>query len=336
VVCALGVAPPHFVLAQAVPDDGTRAAARELGRQGIDAYLEGKFEDAKQRLEKAYRLFATPTLGLWSARARLHCGQWVEAAERFRETLRLSASVGDSAMQQSALREAAVELEALLPRLAAVTIVLRDGDAAGVQLSLDGARLSNDMLGVRRPMNPGAHRVVATRGAERGGAQFVLAEAEHKVVQLSLSTAVINSEAVPAPKPSAMVVVAPAAASVVSPMAQPLAAAERGGPDVEPGAFPLRPLGIATFAVGGVALVASGVTALMAEGQCAGGRCADTMAQDKYDPLRMVSSVTFWSGAALAVGGALAWWFAPQADMEAERAVSWGVSPLGVSVAGTL
>lgn len=71
--------------AQAAAEDATLTAARMLGEHGIEAYWDHDYVAANDSLEKAFRLFATPTLGLWSARARVSLGRLVEAAERYRD-----------------------------------------------------------------------------------------------------------------------------------------------------------------------------------------------------------------------------------------------------------
>src|SRR5690349_3336121 len=76
--------------AQSPSDDATRAVARELGVEGIQAYQANDVSTADQKLEKAYRLFAAPTLGLWSARSRAKLGRLVEAAERYRQVVQIS------------------------------------------------------------------------------------------------------------------------------------------------------------------------------------------------------------------------------------------------------
>src|ERR1700712_1941457 len=81
--------------AQGGADDSTRAAARALGTQGIEAYWANDLQTANPKLDRAFRLYATSTLGLWSARARVQLGQLVAGAERYREALR-AASLGDA------------------------------------------------------------------------------------------------------------------------------------------------------------------------------------------------------------------------------------------------
>ena len=51
------------IAAQPETDDGTRAAARTLGQEGIDAYLAADYAPANQKLDKAFRFVVMPTLG---------------------------------------------------------------------------------------------------------------------------------------------------------------------------------------------------------------------------------------------------------------------------------
>ena len=137
------------------------------------------------------------------------------------------------------------------------------------------------------------------------------------------------------PEASALLVSQPAAVSGAP--ASPLSAAtEQPGPR-DSAVSPVRPLAIAALALGGAGLAASGVTALLAQGKCSGGRCASKSDQAAYHPLRTGSSVTFWAGAALAVGGLAAWLAAPGVrGAEKTEPLSWGVTPFGVDVRGTL
>ncbi|HET8937919.1 MAG TPA: hypothetical protein VFN67_30960, partial [Polyangiales bacterium] len=122
--------------------------------QGIDAYQAGDFATADRKLEKAYRVFATPTLALWSARARMQLGRWVEASERYREAARVSAAVGDSLTQQQAQTDADTELRVLLLCIPTLTIELQGSDEGTASLSLDGKPLSNELFGVRISLDP--------------------------------------------------------------------------------------------------------------------------------------------------------------------------------------
>jgi hypothetical protein len=194
-----------------------------LGEQGLEAFWSNDFVNADEKLDRAFRLYATPTLGLWSGRARMKLGNWVEAAERFREASRASEAAGDTAAQKQAQREASQELEALSPRIPSLTIQLDGAHASEVAVTLDGALLVSTMLGVRRPTNPGTHRVVATRSDERREQVVQLAEQEHKIAQFEFKRTIAagpttvppGGAAVPASVPAAPA--ANAAAQALSP-----------------------------------------------------------------------------------------------------------------------
>lgn len=84
-LCACLALPMTRVRAQTTtPEDGTRAAARDLAAEGIAAYQAGDFANASRKLEKAYRLFSTPTLG---------CGPRAPAINLVTGSRRLSAFV---------------------------------------------------------------------------------------------------------------------------------------------------------------------------------------------------------------------------------------------------
>jgi hypothetical protein len=248
-------------------------------------------------------------------------------------------------MQQQAQKEASEELSALMPRMPAVTIELEGSAEEGVSLTLDGAALSSELFGVRLPVNPGAHRVVAIRGSERAEVELRLAEKEHKRVPLRLSAPVAQA-AQTTPAQPALPAVPAKPEEAPAPAPTPTQVAAHSGvaatltptSDMQPrdkAPALLRPLAITALALGGVGLATSGVTALMALGKCSGGDCATQAAKDKYDSLVTVSTVTGWAGAAFAAGGLAMWLVAPKREQAPEAGeVSWAVGPLGVDVRG--
>src|SRR5689334_22914684 len=88
-------------------DSATRAAARSLGQAGVQAFQAGDFAAASTKLEKSYQMFPAPTVGLWSARALVKQGKLVEGSERYQQTMRLSVSGADMAVQKQAQADAA-------------------------------------------------------------------------------------------------------------------------------------------------------------------------------------------------------------------------------------
>lgn len=313
-------------------DDATRATARQLAVEGIDAYHANEIATAEQKLDRAYQLFATPTLGLWSARARIKAGHWVEGAERLREAMRGSPEVGDVAAQRQALQDASAELDALTPRLPTLTLEVEGAPAAEVTLKLDGAALPSGMLGLARPTNPGTHQLVATRGAAHISIMFQLAEAERKRIPLQFPAA---SEPAVATSPAAPADAA--RAQVAAPLLSPAAISSKDATQVNP----LRPVAVVALSLGGVGLAGSAVAALIGKGKRDGCTeregiwyCASEDQAGAYNSARTISTVTFYLGAAFAVGGLATWLLASNPPSQPASDVAWSVGPGSVSVHG--
>jgi hypothetical protein len=316
-------------------DDATRAAARQLGELGIDAFRANDFATADDKLDSAFRLFATPTLGLWSGRARLQRGHWVEAAERFREATRISDAVGDNAAQRQAQRDAAKELETLTPRIPSLTIILDGAEASQVTITLDGSVVTSALIGVARPTNPGVHQLTAGRASERYEASVQLAENDHKLT-------IFKFQATSAKAPAAMPTTATPVAAIPSAIESPPLPAARDAATPEPSSSWVKPLAIAALSLGGVGLVTSGVAALAANAkldECpptpsAAHSCKSVSVKSSYDTLRTVSTASFYVGAAFVIGGLVTWFVAPGAQEKKPETIGWAIGPGAVTVRG--
>jgi len=312
------------VCAQAEPDDSTRAAARALGTQGIEAYWANDFDTANTKLDRAYRLYATATLGLWSARARVQLGQLVAGAERYRETLRAN-NLGDAEAQQKALKEARSELDALVPRIPSLTIQIANARPDEVSVQLDNAQLPNALIGEARPTDPGQHFVVASRGNERQQVEVQLREGEQRQLKIQFRSQPVAAGDPVAHGDETLTLGAPLPNSSTAPAA----------PSGATSSSPLKPLGVITVAFGGAALATAAVTALIANdkrSECIDNICLPEVKQS-YDAFRTVSMVAFYAGAALAAGGLVLWLAAP--SDEAAPTASLRLGPGAVSLAGT-
>jgi hypothetical protein len=150
--------------AWAAPADADRAAARQLGYQGVEAYQAGDYKTAQDKLGRAFDVVKVPTLGLWLARALTKNGRWVEAAEVYREVSRLEISEGKVEAQQEAQQTAASELDELVGKIPAIVILVEGAPANQVVVEIDGVQVPAAVLGEARPMDPGQHRVVGRFG----------------------------------------------------------------------------------------------------------------------------------------------------------------------------
>jgi len=285
------------LLAQSA-DESTRTAARALGSAGVEAYQANDFPTATDKLEKAYALLRAPSLGLWSGRALVKVGKWVEAADRFLEVTSLQVPTGEYAVQKQAQSDAAAELAALKPRIPALVVKLEGAAPADCSFTVDGQPVASSLLVEGRLVNPGVHVVEARRGSEQARAEVDASEGERKTVVLSLNAALPPAVAV-AP------VVAPVQENL-SPPPQATSAPSSAQ----------RTWGWVAVGAGGVGLLVGGVTGIVALGKksnidsnpnCQNNRCApsESGAVDSYNSLRTVSSVGLFAGGGLAVLGAV-------------------------------
>jgi hypothetical protein len=314
--------------AAAQSDDSARATARLLGEQGIKAYMAGDYVEADATLDRAFRLFAAPTLGLWSGRARIKLQHWVEAAERLREAARSTETTGDPAVQDKARRDARAELDALEPKIPLLTITLENAPASSVSVLIDDQPVPSAMIGVERPTNPGLHRLTAQRGREHYESRIDLGAGEHKRSAFHFEAEVAHREEPSAPE------LQPSAAEEETPAPSAPAAATSPAPTEISSAW--KPIAIVAMSLGAASLATSGITALLANGkrsQCPNNLCSDPGVKSNYDTLRTISTITVYAGGALVVGGLVTWLLAPSSESPGP-AVSWMVGPTSAAVRG--
>ena len=170
------------------------SSVRELAIEGLKAYDQGRYDEAADKLGRAYEVMRVPTVGLARARALVELGKLVEASELYLEVTRLELAPGQPATQERAKAEAAQERKSLMPRIPQLVLRTRAADGSGVTVRVDGVVVPPALLDTKRLVNPGRHSVVAQRGAETKSEEVVLGEGE-------TTTIAIAFEATP-PKPT--------------------------------------------------------------------------------------------------------------------------------------
>jgi tetratricopeptide (TPR) repeat protein len=173
---------------------GADPGVSKLREAGMAAYGAGNFSEAKKAFDEAFRLAALHSLGVWSARARVKLGEWVQADERYEKLLKLPLSESDKAAESEARQQAAQEREALRQRIPRVRIRLEGVEPGDVDVSIDGEAVAEGFLLVKKKgpfpngksleVNPGPHRVVGQSGDQRKEVSVTLAEGETRDVSL--------------------------------------------------------------------------------------------------------------------------------------------------------
>ena len=194
----------------AEPDEKTKAAARQLAQDGARALAAGRDSEAQDLLDRAYELYPAPTIAVLEARALERLGRLVEAAEHYEKARRSPLVANGSDAFRNAVAEADREVHDLRPRIPQLTITI-DGvppDRAELDVELDGAQVPRELIGVRRPVDPGEHRITARVGtgpqvervvqlSERQDQRVVLA-----VTALQEPAGMIAAQASPAVEPA--------------------------------------------------------------------------------------------------------------------------------------
>lgn len=319
-------------------DPAARAAARDLGYEGVQAYQAGNYSNALDRLSRAYQVMKVPSLGLWLGRTHVQQGKLVEASELFLEVTRLTVSGGDQAVQQKAQKDAAAEREALAPRLAKLVVVVSGPLSKDAKVTLDGREFSSALLGIGSPANPGKHVAIAqgSDGTKVAG-EITLTEGKSGTLTLELKAATV----------------APTAATTVTPVPEPVAAAPASAP------VPLTPkaeqapvaathsteaaskrpipnwIGYTALGLGAVGIGYGTYAGLMAKSnkskepllsQCGANGCSPSVSNevDTVNSLRLRSIVGIYGGAAFAAAGAVILWILPDSKSQ-EKPVALSV-----------
>lgn len=328
-------APAH---AQEV-DAASRAAARDLGYAGVNAYQAGDYTTASAKLEKAYAVLKAPSLGLWSARALAKIGKLVEAAERYVDVSRLQTSGGDVAVHEQAKKDAASEHAALVPRIPKLQVRVTGVEEREVAVTIDGVTLANALIGEHSPVNPGTHNVVGKRGDETVEERVSIAAGSEQSIELKFKGG-------PLPEASSA-----AGAGALDEQGRPVSGSDSSDRySVDPAARSrrgnpaLRTLGWIGLIGGGAAVAGGAVTGIIVldwrsqiENDEKLGRNQGT--RDRYDTLRIITLASLISGGVLTTAGIVILAVTPsgsgaQNDVERGRFVAVDVGPGSVGVKG--
>src|SRR5262249_38880026 len=119
------------------------------------------------------------------ARARRGLGRFVEAHEKYELVLREGVDANAPKSWAHALEDARKELDALTPRLAWITVTLKDPPDATVKI--DGVLVPPAAVGVKRAADPGFPKVtVSAPGYETVEQTVTVGPGEEKAIEVSL------------------------------------------------------------------------------------------------------------------------------------------------------
>jgi hypothetical protein len=295
-----------------------RATARTLAQEGQEALEAKKYAAAAERFARADTLVHAPTLLLGLARAQAGLGKLVEALENYNRIVREGVAPNAPKSWTKAYEAASAEVESVTPRIPWVTITVLGPSSP--EVVIDTSPVPAASLGVKRPVNPGVHKVrVSAEGYIPAEKTLNLAEGQTVQVPFELEQ-----------------VAAPVATFPNAPVTN-VESPTRGS------GSPQATIGFVALGLGGAGIVAGAVTGLFAiskfnklkdlcgdDHSCPAddNRAVGTLSN--YHTFSTVSAVSFTAGGVVAAVGAVLLLTRPRGD-----SISSHISPfIGVNSAG--
>ena len=288
-----GAVMPTVALGQT--SDADMATARDLAIEGYTALESKDYTAALDRFTRADTLYHAPSVILGLARAQAGLGELVAAQELYHRAAHETLPPSASTASKKAVQDAQKELDALSLRVPSVIITVKGADAPRV--TLDGIEVRAAALGVKRPVDPGKHVIIASAAGFLTRQVMVdLAEGKIESVTLDLDPGKAASARAAAGGPAAK----------SGPAADPI----KGNGSTQGAA------GVVALGFGAAGLLVGGIAGGLALGQhrdliksCPGGHCPpDRRASlqptiDGYSTLGTLSTIGFLAGGALVATG---------------------------------
>lgn len=286
----LAVAPPALAQEVAAQDI---AQARQLGQQAQAAYDKGDFAESEKLWAAAAKLYSqAPTLTLGLARTQAKLGKVVAAQESYNKIIREWGNVASPPPAfKDALEAAKAEVGAVSARVASVTVTV-DGPTSPL-VTIDGQPVPTAALGLKRPVDPGSHKVAATAdGYKPAETTFSVAEGGSAAAELKMEKAAGALAVAPHPAPGPAPTPAP-------------------GADTGTGKSSRNDtLALVAFGVGGAGLVLGSITGIVALGKasslkdaCGASKTCPPSEQDNVDSYKTMGTLSTVGFIVAGVGG---------------------------------
>jgi hypothetical protein len=300
----------------------------------LQAYDAGRYEEAIEKLAKAYQVVHVPTLAVHEARAMAKLGRLVAASELYLEASRIPRESSWQKTQDDAIRDAVQERNALLARIPRLTVIVRGARAEEVALTIDGVNVPSVLIGNEQLVDPGERKVEGHRGAEVVAQSIPVNEGEQAQVTLEFAAAGAATPATAPHQPNAN-----ASAMVGTPATTDVThdSSSRGSGQRLVGWVGIG-TGVAGLLVGGVtgAMAYSKRSSLRDSNECSSDVTHCDPSQrgnvDTFNSLRNVSTVGFIAGGVLAAAGVTVLLTAPRSDSKAK--IGLWISPQAVALHG--
>jgi hypothetical protein len=254
----------------------------------------GRQAEALPHFRAAFAASSSPNARLMIARCLVALGKTAEAYEEMATTTREAAARADTDPKYARTRDAAAAEMVMLERRIGKLVVALAEPGAGAAVTLDGAPLAADRLGVPVAVQPGKLTIEATHAGDKPVRREVtIGAGETKTVAIAFTSAAVAA---------APITTAPKDAPPID------AAAPQHGGGVRVAGFFVAGLGVAGMGAFAGAGLAAKSKFTSVEAACGGVRCTDPKYGSDIDSgktLQTLANLGLGVGVAGLVGGAL-------------------------------
>jgi hypothetical protein len=281
------------------PSEAASPSAKQLYVSAQKLFDKGRFAEALVAFRLAHNASDSPNARLMIGHCLVALGKPAEAYEEMAATMREAAKLAESEPRYAPTRDtAATQLALLEPKIGKIVVEVQDRASAAV--TVNGAPIAPEKLGLPMAVNPGTVVMAATHADGRTvqREQVVKAGTTERVT-LTFPEAPKAGGGPTAPQgPKPVDVKAPDKSDK----------GEKRGGGVRTAGFVVAGLGVAGMAVFGVTGMMARSRFATLETECGGERCADPKYGDVIDSGRMLTTVAnigLIAGAAGLAGGGL-------------------------------
>jgi phage gp36-like protein len=318
-------------------DKAVLSTARELAKQGLQAYDAGRYDEAVEKLSKAYEVVHVPTLAVNEARALVKLGKLVAASELYLEATRIPKDKSWQSTQDDAQRDAEKERNELLARIPRLKIIVKGVSSADVSVKIDGAAVPQALMDADQLVDPGERRIEGAYGNKVVKQSIVVKESDYSQVTLQFAQQGVAATPILPSVPNQLEKAAQPSTGAVPMVPAPASDKHSGG-----GQKVVGWLGVSVGAAGLVVGATSGILAnskrssLLDSNKCSADKlhCSPDLVSDvnAYNSLRTVSTIGFVAGGVLAAAGVTLILTAPK--QESSPPVGLWLGPSGAGVYG--
>jgi hypothetical protein len=165
------------------------ATAEALFNKGVEEIKAGNYKEACPAIAESQKLDPRPGTQFTLAECLARAGKSASAFVAFEDFLRTVRALPAAQQDRYADRVKVAEDKKaeIKPTIPELTIVLPSGAPSGAKITRDGTEITDPMMGLSLPVDPGAHRIIVeVPGKPPSGENVTLSPGEHRTLEVTV------------------------------------------------------------------------------------------------------------------------------------------------------